>query len=283
MRGALGIELCHKDVICPRIGTLIGILRGKVCRGSKPCNVSVTFGVHSDAVATIIVSAAQVGGVMRGALGIELCHKDVIIPRMESLNGILRGKVCGISIPCNVSVTFGVHSEAAAPLIVSAAQVGGVEEYRTVGTELRQKDVSAARIGILIGILRGKVCGISQPLHVEVTCDVHSDVGARLISSAAQVGGVDKRGAPGIELCHKDVKCTPPMASLNGIIRGKVCGLSQPLHVDVTCGIHSDAVAILIVLAAQVGGVAKDGVYDERKRFVIITRSKSICILIYIY
>ena len=108
-------DLGHEGVRTACHGTLDGILRGKVCGGSKPCNVSVTFVVHSDAVANIIVSAAQVGGVEEDrTVGIELCHKAVIAARIGTLNGILRGKVCRGSKPCNVSVTFVVHSDATA-------------------------------------------------------------------------------------------------------------------------------------------------------------------------
>src|SRR5207245_645222 len=106
--------------------------------------------VHGNATAEVIAAAAEVGGVaQRRAAGIELRHKNIELTAAKSwLQRIRRREVGRLGLPRHVglagSVYGNAHVRAAAALIAAAAEVGGVDQRRAGGIELRHKSIPGA-------------------------------------------------------------------------------------------------------------------------------------------
>src|SRR5207245_5298259 len=94
----------------------------------------------------------------------------------------------------------------------AAAEVGGVDEGGAGGIELRHEGVATTEHIASEGRLERprrsrKVAGASSARHVGVARGVHGDACAIVAdgATAAEVGGVDKGGAGGIQLRHEGV------------------------------------------------------------------------------
>src|SRR5256885_307888 len=78
-----------------------------------------------------------------GADGIELRYEGVVLARraagrrLESPRG--RRKVTGVGQSCHVGVAGCVHGDPLAPFFPIAPEVGGVDESRAGGIELRHE------------------------------------------------------------------------------------------------------------------------------------------------
>src|SRR6266850_3209730 len=86
------------------------------------------------------------------------------------------------------------------------AEIGGVEERRAAAAQLRHEGVVGGPCeSRLESIGRGREVGrIGRPGHIDravlVNCDVTK---AKVTTTAAEIGGVDKRGAAGVQLRHE--------------------------------------------------------------------------------
>src|SRR5206468_3869760 len=107
-------------------------------------------------------------------------------------------------------VTGRVHGDVETLIFAAAAQVGGVDQRGSRGVELGDEGISFEdRSGVAPAVSpleRSRGCRevgrASVARQVGVAGRVHSDPRARLIAAAAEVGGVDQRGAGCIELRH---------------------------------------------------------------------------------
>src|SRR5208282_4106982 len=89
--------------------------------------------------------------------------------------------------------------------------------------------------------------------HVGVAGGIDGDAEAIVITTTAQVGGVDQVRAGGIQLRHKRV-IIAVVSRLYRVSGGEVGRSGVPRHVGVAGGINGDAVGIVNITAAHVGG-----------------------------
>ena len=91
---------------------------------------------------------------------------------------------------------------------------------------------------------------------VSVGGGIHGNAIA-LVSSVSQVGGVNQRGAGGVDLGHKGTTRT---CALEGPIgRGKVGGKGSPGDVGAAGQVHSDTIALVFGTTSEIGGVSQSG------------------------
>ena len=86
--------------------------------------------IHSNALASVVVVAAQVGGIDPRPGGSELGDEGVVAGAFSALARVQRGKVRGGGVPRHVGVPGHIHGNAGAFVGGTAAQVGGVDEDR---------------------------------------------------------------------------------------------------------------------------------------------------------
>ena len=107
----------------------------------------------------------------------------------------------------------------------AAAQVGGVDQGRAGGIQLRHKRVAVGQGTVTAGGLERVTVGKSvegQPRHVGVAGGIDGDAVATSSPAAAQVGGVDQGRAGGIQLGHKRVAELPLRSvACSGLTVGK--------------------------------------------------------------
>src|SRR5207244_8263125 len=87
-----------------------------------------------------IVTPVQIGEEdVRRAAGIELRHKNILVAAQSRLQRMRRGEVERLGPPRYIGITSSVHGNAGAIVKAAAAQVGGVDQRRAAGIELRHK------------------------------------------------------------------------------------------------------------------------------------------------
>src|SRR2546426_5437145 len=97
--------------------------------------------------ATVATPAAEIGGVDEGRAGrIELAHKGVgRVSRWSRLEGSWRrGKIGREGGPRYIRVARPVHGDPRATVVVTAAEISGVDEGRAGRIELAHKGVVRA-------------------------------------------------------------------------------------------------------------------------------------------
>ena len=227
-------------------------------------------------MAEVIVTSAEERGVdQSGTRGIELRDEDVRAVEASARERRLkspraRWEVGRIGVARYVGVLGRVDGDPQAPVTATAAEVGGVDEGRAGGIELRDEGVAAT--GRLEGPWgRREVAGVGPPGHVGVAVGVHRDPEGLLIKAvAAKVGGVDQSRTGGIELRHEDVGGAAGKGGLEGPRgRGKVVGYGEARHVGVAGGVHGDPAASIIATASEVGGVGEYRIDDQRPSVII--------------
>src|SRR5262249_11497376 len=144
-------------------------------------------------------------------------------------------------------------------VVAAAAQVGG-KRQRPRGGQLGHKRVgdAAAELGLRRGGRDREVRGGRLAGHVGVAGAVDRDGGGAVVRRAAQVGRVGQR-AVGPDLADEDVVVAGVLRLLAGDGR-KVRRLRDAGDVDVTGGVHGDAVAAVYAAAAHVRRVIQDRV-----------------------
>src|SRR5206468_2602015 len=99
-----------------------------------------------------------------------------------------------------------VHGDPDADLIATAAEVGGVDQSRACGIELRHEGLAATAAGGLKGSRRRReVVRADAASHIGVARGIHGDPATKVFSVAAEVGGVHQSRTGGIELGYKDI------------------------------------------------------------------------------
>src|SRR6266571_7779202 len=146
--------------------------------------------------------------------------------------------------------------------MITAAEVGGVDQSGAGGIELRDKGVAATTTAErwLEGAQgRREIGGTGGPADVGVPGSIHGNGDTIVISTAAQVGGVDQSGAGGIELRDEgvtDIAEAPATSRLEGPRGRRELGrVGRANHVGVAGGVHGDAPTEVIPTGAKVGGV----------------------------
>ncbi len=80
-----------------------------------------------------------------------------------------------------------------------------------------------------------------------------------LRAAAPQVGGIDQRGARGIQHRHESIRGATAKAGLSGMARREVGGCGYARHVGVAGGVHGDAGAVVGVAATQISRIDQRG------------------------
>src|SRR5260221_367987 len=106
----------------------------------------------------------------------------------------------------------------------------------------------------LEGILGGKVGRFSVSSNVGVARRVHRNAGTRVVNASAQVCGIEKRAAVGVDLGHKRIFAAAK-GGLDGIDHGKIGRCRVSSYVGVARRVHCNAVAYVEVAPAQVSRV----------------------------
>src|SRR5208337_2585428 len=110
---------------------------------------------------------------------------------LERVHGGEIGRASGAR---HVGISGGINGDAVAIIPAAAAQVGGVDQGRAGGIQLRHER-SVIPHGLVERLKRvrgGEVGRISPTCHVGVAGGIDGDAVAFVITTAAQVGGVDQ-------------------------------------------------------------------------------------------
>src|SRR5947209_1276854 len=98
---------------------------------------------------------------------------------------------------------------------------------------------------------------------------IDRDAPALVIGTAAEVGGVDQRGAGGVQLRHEGVKAAAGSRLEGTGGRREVGRDGEARHVGIATGIDRDAQALVSATAAEVGGVRECRVDDQRQAPIV--------------
>ena len=112
---------------------------------SQPRHVDVARGVHGDATAIFISTAAQVGAPKVLSGGAELDHEDIRAAVVRRVEPVARpaGRVGGA---CHVDVARGIHGDAADAVVTAAAYVRA-PDVRSAGAECDHERIVVAIVG----------------------------------------------------------------------------------------------------------------------------------------
>src|SRR5439155_30689 len=117
---------------------------------------------------------------------------------------------------------------------------------------------TAARGGPESARSRGEVERQGEAGYVRAAGGIHGNGVPLIGAAAAEVGGVDKRRARGVELRHESVR--EVKGGLEGARGGGEVRREGPTrHVRAAGGIHGNAVGRVTAAAAEVGGVDQGG------------------------
>ena len=208
--GAGGIELRREGGATVYRTAIAEGLEGPGCRrevggSGAPRHVGVARAVHGDAVAEVIATPAEVGGVDEGgAGGIEFRHEGGTTTVLRTVGaGRLEGsgrrrEVGGGGRPSYIGVARAVHGDALAPFVTVSPEVGRIDEGGTGGTNLRYEGVrpnitdAAAEHRLEGPRRRWEVPGGGDACHVGAARAVHGDARAGVSVAASEVCGVDE-------------------------------------------------------------------------------------------
>ena len=191
--------------------------------------------VHSDAMALVVPAASQIRRVDDGgAAGVELGHEGVVgAATVGCLKRVRCREVRGRSVPRHIRVARDVKSDALAPVVRSAPQVGRVDRGGATGIELRHEGVDRAPEDLLESPRRRrKVRGVGRTCHVGVARTVDRDAESNFVIVAPEIGGIHARPG-GTELRHENVEAAPEARRPEGPRRRrKVRGSGSTRHVS---------------------------------------------------
>src|SRR2546423_924483 len=108
----------------------------------------------------------------------------------------------------------------------------------------------------------GEVAGTGVAGDIGITRAIHSDAIAYISTAAAEVGAVDEGITARVELGYKYGKGTFHLA-LERIVRREIGGVSIAYDIGVAGAVYRDTVALVVVVAAQIGGVGQHGIDDK--------------------
>ena len=232
-RRSNGIQL-HEEAV---VGTTPeGRLEGpggcrEVRRTGPPCDIGVAGGIHGEASTLVQATSTYVGGVHeRGSGGVQLRHVGVV----DTTEGRLEGpggcrEVRRTDPPCDIGVAGGIYGQTVDSFGAASTYVGGVHERGSGGVQLRHEDIGATIGRRLEGpwcrrevrgeVRRGDAC------HISIAGSVHRDVSTAFSPTSPEVGGVDERGAGGVQLRHEAIHRTTTEGCLE---RTRGCRKARP-------------------------------------------------------
>ena len=181
-----------------------------------------------------------------------------------------RREVGGPGTARHVDVARGVPGDGESVLLVSAPEVGGVDEAGAGGIERRFVGIGsgAADAGLEGPRRRREVGRGGRARHGGVAHGVHGNGSApgRVIST--EVGRVDEGGAGGIEFRHEAGAATwAGAAGLEGPRRRReVGGDGEPRHVSVAQSVHGDPARPVQGTPPDVGGVGESRASGSKLR-----------------
>ena len=163
-----------------------GSIRVSVAR-----DIGIPGAIDGNTIPMLIITPAEVGGVgKRLASTIQLGDKDVKPPGITLLKRILGWEVERGSISRNISIPRAIYGNTIAIIIITSAQIGGIDEGITIAVKFGHKDIPITGFTALIWILDREISRGSVSCHISVPFTIHRNVLAIIIISAAQIGGV---------------------------------------------------------------------------------------------
>src|SRR5262252_113589 len=126
--------------------------------------------------------------------------------------------------------------------------------------DLCDECIASAGEGRLEGVCgRWKVGRSGVARHIDVVACVDRDPGPGVGVAATEVCRVEESRSGTIQLRHKSIEQAAAESRLScARRRWEVAGQGPASDVSLTTGVHCDAIAVVIVAAAEIGGV------DER-------------------
>ncbi|HEY6409734.1 MAG TPA: hypothetical protein VIY29_19930, partial [Ktedonobacteraceae bacterium] len=223
----------------------------------------------------VITSPTQVRGVDQTRTGlVELGDEGVeITPAVGGLEGAgCRRKVGGTGVAFGVDLTVSIRRANEDLIFPAAPEVGRVDEGRSGRIELRYEAVMGpSTVDALKGAgCRREVLRRRRPHDIDVVVRVGGHTDGDVVSRTPDVGREHQPGALGVELGDKDVVEAACVRSLESAgRRGEIGGIGIAGQIDVARGIKVHIEGKVVAAAAQVGGVAEDGV-DHQGRVGVI-------------
>src|SRR5262249_41153827 len=152
-------------------------------------------------------------------------------------------------------------------VFAAPAEVGGIDQLRPVGAELRDERFGAAPAGRLervprVEVGRGRVAG-----DVSGAGRIHRDPVCGVISAAAEIGRVNYGVAVCAEFCDKGVSA-PLVHDLRGAFGWKVGGGCYSGDIGGALAIYLDALTYIVSAATQVSRIFQRRVNYQRLRRV---------------
>src|SRR5262249_36759528 len=144
----------------------------------------------------------------------------------------------------NVSIPGSIDGDCRGGIQGAASEVSGVHQRRTGSIQLGQEDVSGSAGGSLDRVFHGEIEGPGASREVDISLNVYRDSVTLVGSAPSQVGGVNLRGAAGIELGHEGIFCSA-QAALKRAASGKIGRTRGAGHVRIADGVDGDRVRVV--------------------------------------
>src|SRR5437879_3410376 len=145
-----------------------------------------------------------------------------------------------------MSVAHGVHGDAAALVIATSAEVGGVDQPGARRIQLRHEGVvgAAAVTRLKRPWDRGEVGRSGMARDIGIAQAVQGDAKSEVIVTAPEKGGIDKPSPKGIQFCYERVYALRPPPAEGGLEssrrRRKIRRIGVPHNIGVATGVHRD-------------------------------------------
>src|SRR5947209_18755200 len=125
----MSADLGHNGVRTAERG-LESVLGREIGRGGGTRYMRVSPGVHSNAIADVLLSPAKVRRIeQRVSIGVELCDEGGFAPACERILKCVLGREIGrIGKAGYVRIAAQVHCDAIAYVVPTATEVGGVDQ-----------------------------------------------------------------------------------------------------------------------------------------------------------
>ena len=240
-----------------------------------PGHVGVAGGIHGDAVALFVGAAAEVASVEeRRAGGVHLGDEGVVaaVKREVRADRDREGRLIGFRIPGHVGVAGAVHGDAPGFVIRVPADVTAVEERSAGGVHLGDERFTTAVIREIRAHGDREVGRVRISGHVGIADAVHGDALANVPPTAADIAGVEERGAGGVHLGNEGVVGVAVVREARTAEdrEGRPGGIGTSRYIGIAGVVHGDAAAFIISVAADVAGVDQGGIDSERVLGVVL-------------
>src|SRR5262249_40631150 len=148
----------------------------------------------------------QRGNRRKGKVGYQADLRDeaIRVPAIKALEGVHRGEISRVRFPRHVRIAKGVHRNVSGEVVTTAAEVGRVQQRRSVCLDPGDEGVGWPSPGRRLRSIRsrGKILRARFPHDVSASRTVDADGRSAIAAVAAEVRGPQQRllaGSRGVE------------------------------------------------------------------------------------